>query len=110
VLPVYLTNMTMETYFQKGVQPAGPLEQDDRLAPGMSPDSTPVFGTESCVGCHYSAGAVIGFRTLPNGNFRLDASGRKIPIYGENANFGLNGNANYSWLLQIEARSTADPD
>jgi hypothetical protein len=110
VLPVYLTNMTMETYFQKGVQPAGPLEQDDRLAPGMSPDNTPVFGTESCVGCHYSAGATIGFRTMPNGQFRRDEQGRKIPIIGENANFGRNGNANYSWLLQIEARSTSDPN
>lgn len=110
MVPVFLTNMTMETYFQKGLQPAGPLEQDDRLAATAPPiDSTMVFGTESCVGCHYSAGACIGFKKNPDGTFATDATGRRVAIYGENNHFGKTGNAHFSWLLQIEARSTHDP-
>jgi hypothetical protein len=102
VIPVFLVNTTMETYFQKGIQPAGPLEQDDRLAPGYPPiDCTPVFGTESCNGCHYSAGSNLGFRTDP-------ATGARTPIFGINGHFGKTGSANYSWLLQIEAKSTHD--
>lgn len=103
VIPVFLVNTTMETFFQKGIQPAGPLEQDDRLAPGSPPiDCTPVFGTESCTGCHFSAGANLGFRKDP-------ASGARTPIFGINGHFGKTGSANFSWLLQIEARSTHDP-
>jgi hypothetical protein len=89
----------METYFQKGLQQAGPLEQDNRLDPRFSTDTKLVFGTESCVGCHYSAGAAIAFRK--------DAKGMTVPIFGENANDGLTGNANFSWLLQLEAKSKA---
>lgn len=104
--PVFLVNTTMETYFQKGEQPAGPLEQDDRLAEGAPPiDSTMVDGTESCVGCHYSAGAAIGFRLNADGTRQIDPTGHPIPIFGENGNFGVNGNASFSWLLQIEAQS-----
>jgi hypothetical protein len=99
VVPVYLTNATMETYFQKGLQQAGPLEQDNRLDPRFSTDTKLVFGTESCVGCHYSAGAAIAFRKDPGGAL--------VPIFGENANDGLTGNANFSWLLQLEAKSKA---
>ncbi len=105
MVPVYLTNSTMETYFQKGFQQAGPLEQDDRLAPQFSVDTTMVFGTESCVGCHYSAGICIGFRKDASGNLLHDAKGNKIPIFGENGNGGLTGNANFSWLLQLEAKA-----
>jgi hypothetical protein len=105
MMPVFLINTTMETYFQKGSQPAGPLEQDDRLADGAPPiDSTPVVGTESCVGCHYSAGAGIGFKKNADASLKIE-NGQKVPIYGENGNFGQNGNAHFSWLLQIEARS-----
>jgi hypothetical protein len=89
----------METYFQKGFQTAGPLEQDDRLGPNSSVDSKMVFGTESCVGCHYSAGACI--------SFRKGADGTPQPIFGENGNGGDTGNANFSWLLQLEAKSKA---
>jgi len=111
VVPVLLVNTIMETYFQKGVQPAGPLEQDDRLAPDAPPiDDTPVFATESCVGCHYSAGICVGFKKNPTtGDYLLDKSGKRVPIYGINSNFGKTGNANFSWLLQIEARSIHDP-
>jgi hypothetical protein len=99
IVPVYLTNSTMETYFQKGFQAAGPLEQDDRLGSNSSVDTRMVFGTESCVGCHYSAGACIGFRR--------DADGNRQPIFGQNGNGGDTGNGNFSWLLQLEAKSKA---
>lgn len=107
VVPVFLVNTTMETYFQKGRQPAGPLEQDDRLAPNAPPiDKTEIFGTESCVGCHYSAGICIGFKHNSDGNYEIDkATGQRIPIFGQNSHFGKSGSANFSWLLQIEARS-----
>jgi len=105
MVPVFLVNTTMETYFQKGMQPAGPLEQDDRLADGSPPiDATVVTGTESCVGCHYSAGICIGFKKNPDGGFLVDNTGHRTPIYGENGHFGKTGNAAFSWLLQIEAK------
>lgn len=106
VVPVFLVNSIMETFFQKGKQAAGPLEQDDRLAPGSPPiDKTEVIGTESCVGCHYSAGICIGFKKKDNGEPFLDAFGRRVPIYGENGHFGKTGHANFSWLFQIEAQA-----
>ena len=105
VIPVFLVNTTMETYFQKGQQEAGALEQDDRLAPGApSIDSTVVIGTESCVGCHYSAGIAIGFKRNAAGEEILQ-NGYPIPIYGENSHFGKTGNAHFSWLLQLEAKA-----
>lgn len=110
MIPVYLTNSIMETYFQKGIQPAGPLEEDDRLAPSNAiEDSTSVFGTESCVGCHYSAGIVIGFKRNINGQLQYDANGNKIPIFGENANAGLTGSADFSWLFQIYSQPAQKP-
>ena len=113
VIPVFLVNTTMETYFQKGRQEAGALEQDDRLAPGApSIDSTIVIGTESCVGCHYSAGIAIGFKRNDAGEEILQ-NGYPVPIYGENSHFGKTGNGHFSWLLQLEAkakpRNTAAP-
>jgi hypothetical protein len=57
------------------------------------------------VGCHYSAGACIGFRKDARGKDLRDASGRKIPIFGLNNVDGLTGGADFSWLMQLEARS-----
>jgi hypothetical protein len=91
-------------YFQKGYQQAGPLEQDDR-ASQFSVDTTMVFGTESCVECHYSRGACIGFRKHPAGRLLYDSSGNKIPIFGEDGNDGFTANGNFSWLLQLEAKA-----
>jgi hypothetical protein len=104
MVPVFSVNTTMETYFQIGMQPAGPLEQDDRLA-GTAPPigTTPVIGTESCAVCHYSAGICIGFKKNADGSYVVDSSGQRT-IYGENGHFGKTGNANFSWLLQIEAK------
>lgn len=48
--PVYLVNPLFETYFQVGNQPATNQEE------GNPTDTTMVFGTESCIGCHSSAG------------------------------------------------------
>ncbi len=63
--PVYLTNITMETYFQKGVQAACQQEEQTALCPSRYPakaaDNTQVFGTESCMGCHSSAGVIIKY-------------------------------------------------
>ncbi len=111
VIPVFVVNTTMETYFMKGLQPAGGLEQDDRLA-STAPtiDDTPVTGTESCVGCHYSSGICLGFKKNTDGTDARDpVTKQKIPIFGEDSHFGKTGNANFSWLLQIEGRSTTDP-
>lgn len=114
VVPVYLVNTTMESYFQTGTQPAGPLEEDDRLPVGffadapterVTPDRTLVFGTESCVGCHFSAGAAVAFKRDQNGALVRDPKGAKVPVYGKNASFGQTGNAHYFWQLQLKARS-----
>ena len=81
------------------------MEQDDRLAPGApSIDSTIVIGTESCVGCHYSAGITIGFKRNDAGEEILQ-NGYPVPIYGENSHFGKTGNGHFSWLLQLEAKA-----
>jgi hypothetical protein len=108
VVPVYVVNTTMETFFQLGVQHAGPLEQDDRLAPGRNPDSTKVFGTESCVGCHYSAGVCLGFKRNAEG-MPVIVDGNKVPIFGGNSNGGRTGNADFSWLLRMKAQSDEEP-
>jgi len=82
--PVYLTNITMETYFQAGGEEAcnqqeavpssvncvGPPSapsttaqpliwtspQNNGTAAGLPGTHTTVFGSESCMGCHSSAG------------------------------------------------------
>lgn len=108
MVPVLLTNMTMESFFQEGNQVAGDPERDDRLPTSagnaLQDPGGKVFYTESCVGCHYSAGAAIGFKTDPSGELMRDINGCKIAIYGENSNFGQSGSAHFSWLLQMKAR------
>ncbi|HVO59351.1 MAG TPA: hypothetical protein VMT53_00370 [Terriglobales bacterium] len=101
VVPVFLVNTTMETYFQKGPQAAGCLEQDNRLTDNCQTDSTPAVGTESCAGCHYSAGIAVGYKRDVTGKPVL-ANGVKVPIYGENGHFGRSAHGNFSWMLQIE--------
>lgn len=94
--PVFLTNITMETYFQAGNQPACNQEEDvpssancppvyNKLAPGtaipaytpappvwnsvLNSSATPVtpgistqiLATESCMGCHSSAGVWVSY-------------------------------------------------
>lgn len=108
VVPVHLINTTMETFFQNGNQPAGPLAEDDRLPPGLLADPSTVFATESCAGCHFSAGACIGFKRDNNGKFLVqtrDGKNYRVPIFGKNASRGATGNADYSWLLQLRSQS-----
>ena len=108
IVPVFLVNTTMETFFQNGNQVAGPVAADDRLPPGEVADPSTIFATESCTGCHFSAGACIGFKRDVNGRYVVEARNGKnyrIPVFGQNASRGLTGNADYSWLLQIRAQS-----
>lgn len=106
MVPVFLINTTMETYFQKGDQPAGQLEQDDRLAMGSAPiDATRVNGTESCVGCHYSSGIATAYKRDVQGRQIVDKNGIPAIVYGENNHDGKTGNASFSWMLQLEPRA-----
>ena len=67
--PVFLTNITMETYFQVGVQPACQQEETqvcpagswltENQAKTAPVNMTSVFASESCMGCHSSAGLYI---------------------------------------------------
>ena len=107
VVPSFLVNTTMETYFQKGVQPAGPQEQDDRLPAGSVLDPTVVNATESCVGCHYSAGIAVGFKKNPDGTF-MRVNGARIPIFGEYGGQRATAHAHFSWMLQLEAQAPND--
>lgn len=81
--PVYLTNITMETYFQKGPQNACQQEEATTCPSGQwlsenqgksgPVDMTTVFGTESCMGCHSSAGLYIT-PTTTSGQLTADFS------------------------------------
>jgi hypothetical protein len=105
MVPVFLINTTMETYFQHGPQPAGALEQDDRLSNAPPIDATTVAGTESCVGCHYSSGIATAYKKdLCTGKIVVDGKGYPIIVAGENNHFGKTGNASFSWMLQLEPK------
>jgi hypothetical protein len=68
--PVFLTNITMETYFQGGIEAACTAEElptgvkcppapfasaDTPNDKTTTVDTTPIFASESCTGCHSSA-------------------------------------------------------
>jgi hypothetical protein len=89
---VFLTNITMETYFQWGAQEACNMQEGvPKTAKCLSPPSVPdpsahpaiwttpvnnsktpikpgvhtnIFGTESCMGCHSSAGIYTSYDPL----------------------------------------------
>ncbi len=88
--PVYLVNSIMETYFQLGNQPAGRLEQ------GMPDVPEQAFGTESCMGCHYSAGIATMATVGPGGT--------------RTANFSGPLTADFSWMFQQLAHFRTTPD
>lgn len=52
--PTYLVNPVIETYDQKGNQEAG-----DLLGGRSNEAQSMIFGTQSCMGCHYSSGLVV---------------------------------------------------
>ncbi|WP_157814153.1 hypothetical protein [Olleya sp. Bg11-27] len=56
----YLTNITMETFFQQGNQIAGLMENSSSEGSALP---LSIFGTESCIGCHSSAGIAISYDT-----------------------------------------------
>lgn len=116
VVPVHLVNTTMETFFQNGNQPAGPVAEDDRLPPGLLADPNTIFATESCAGCHFSAGAAIAFKrdmnlrtvvtqTVTVSGGKTNTAYYPIAVFGKNAVRGMNGNADYSWILQMRAKA-----
>lgn len=78
--PVFLTNMTMETYFQHGNQQAGNEEE------GNVTDNALIFGTESCIGCHSSAGIATGKDKKGNAIFSGQLTG------------------DFSWLPEMKAQ------
>jgi hypothetical protein len=69
-----LTNITMETFFQKGNQSAS------HLIEGNPKNQTTIFGTESCIACHSSAGIY-------------------NVVKGEANNNGPQLSGDFSWLL-----------
>lgn len=108
VVPVFLVNTTMETFFQNGNQPAGPVADDYRLPAGLLADPNTIFSTESCAGCHFSAGAAVAFKKDPYGRTlvqQVDGQYYRVPIFGQNAIRGQIGDADYSWLMQLRAQS-----
>lgn len=90
VTPVFLTNMTMETYFQIGNQPAYQMEESYGNPTFTAADSVTIFATESCTGCHFSAGIAVRDSVDPKGNL--------ITISGPPQS------ADFSWLLQTQAQ------
>ncbi|MFT5084031.1 MAG: hypothetical protein ACI9Y1_002083 [Lentisphaeria bacterium] len=100
--PVYLTNMVMETYFQgatttgKGNEffntKLGNIEAWHQIQ-GFKENGTNtqrIFGTEGCMGCHYSAAIATG----------VDKDGAAI--------YGAANTADFSWLLQLKAKFVSD--
>jgi hypothetical protein len=124
--PVFLTNTTMETYFQGGNQPAcnqqeavpnsancppvynsqapgtaiaaytpappiwtSTLNNSDKpVTPGIS---TQIFGTESCMGCHSSAGVWVSYNPQVSRSNQA-ANSRSGQLTGD-----------FSWLLTQKA-------
>ncbi|MEF9674272.1 glycoside hydrolase family 31 protein [Pseudomonas sp. PCH446] len=86
--PVYLANSIMETYFQQGNQPVG---QEEEGGPAVTDH---VFATESCMGCHYSAGIASAYT--------LGANGVKT------ATFNGPTSADFSWTFQQLAHFRTD--
>jgi len=85
--PVFLTNSIMETYLQTGNQPAHFQEN------GFPFNNTSVFGTESCMACHFSAGIATGYVEKVENSNKV----QKVPIFGGDLS------ADFSWLLQLKA-------
>lgn len=75
----FLTNISMETFFQLGNQNASNLME------GNPTSNITIFGTESCMGCHSSAGI---YDSVSNGQFLTSGQ--------------LSGD--FSWLLSLRAQ------
>lgn len=84
-----LTNMTMETFFQKGGQGAGGLIENGN----PSVEDIQIFGTESCMGCHSSA-AIYDAYYFENDTLKTKLAGQT--------------SGDFSWLLQTKAKWNQD--
>jgi hypothetical protein len=84
-----LTNLTMETFFQVGGQGAGGLIENGNPAV----EDIQIFGTESCMGCHSSAGIYDGY-SFDNGVLKTTLAGQT--------------SGDFSWLLQTKAQWNQD--
>ncbi len=86
--PVFLTNLTLESFFQRGVQPAC-LQVEPGICPDPLPPGAPtVFGSESCIGCHSSAPIASGGTPKPG---------------TQEATYSTQLSGDYSWLLSQRA-------
>jgi alpha-glucosidase len=92
--PVYLTNSIMETYLQTGNQQAHFQEN------GFPFNNTPVFGTESCMACHFSAGIATGYVEKAENSDKA----QKVAIFGGDLT------ADFSWLPQLKANWAQDSE
>ncbi|MEI6947542.1 hypothetical protein V9K67_10140 [Paraflavisolibacter sp. H34] len=104
-VPAYLTNMIMETYFQGGTTPPNfniylgnepAYFQIQGFPQTVDTANTlkQIFGTESCVGCHFSSSIAV------RDSLVLDkATGKKT----RTAIFGNPGAGNFEWLMQLKA-------
>jgi hypothetical protein len=75
----------METYFQAGNQSASGMEE------GNPPSNVQVFGTESCMGCHSSAGIAVSGTSPANVNYSGQLTG------------------DFSWLMEMKASFATGP-
>ena len=72
---IYMTNEP--AYFQMNANPVGyDTKNSHRL----------IYGTESCIGCHFSSNIATGFT--------YDANGNKVPVFNSRPS-----SADFSWLL-----------
>lgn len=105
--PAYLTNMIMETYFQGSTVGGSDVTLYNTSIANVTAwhqiqgfqqygnVNYLIFGTEGCMGCHYSASIATG-KTIVNGQ----------PV----ATYGAAAAADFSWLLQLKAHfKTAKP-
>ena len=79
----FLTNMSMETFFQTGNQQAYNLIENST----PKTNKYQIFGTESCMGCHSSAGLINGLKKVKGA----------FPTNGQLS-------ADFSWLVQLKAQ------
>jgi hypothetical protein len=97
--PVFLTNVTMETYFQGPTEAACQAEElpigvvcpvvpwASATAPNnknTTVDMTPIFGTESCTGCHSSA-SLHGAKPIVSGVNTLQLTGDFSWLFSQKA-------------------------
>jgi hypothetical protein len=99
--PTYLTNMIMETYFQGSTNGGTDVTQFNTTIANATAwhqidqfqkygnVNYLIFGTEGCMGCHYSASIATG-KTMVNGK----------PV----ATYGPSASADFSWLLTQKAQ------